>query len=73
MPAEAAIPHLAGIDIYGRSIPAGLVGGDLVEYINFQQRYNIDSLEEIPWREMSHSDRPGERRFLHTLLYKLRL
>jgi serine phosphatase RsbU (regulator of sigma subunit) len=43
MPAEVAIPHLVGIDMYGRSIPAGLVGGDLVEYINFQQRYDIDS------------------------------
>jgi hypothetical protein len=32
---------LAGIDMYGNSIPAGKVGGDLFEYINFQQRYNI--------------------------------
>src|SRR5271169_6378658 len=42
-PVEGAIPHLAGIEMYGRSIPAGLVGGDLFEYINFQQRYNIDA------------------------------
>jgi serine phosphatase RsbU (regulator of sigma subunit) len=42
MPVEGAIPHLAGIDMYGNSIPAGSVGGDLFEYINFQQRYNID-------------------------------
>src|ERR1700688_1395211 len=42
MPVEGAIPQLAGIDMYGNSIPAGLVGGDLVEYINFQQRYNVD-------------------------------
>jgi serine phosphatase RsbU (regulator of sigma subunit) len=41
MPVEGAIPHLAGIDMYGNSIPAGDVGGDLFEYINFQQRYNI--------------------------------
>jgi hypothetical protein len=33
---------LAGIGTYGNSIPAGTVGGDLFEYINFQQRYNID-------------------------------
>ena len=46
MPAEVAIPHLAGIDMYGRSIPAGLVGGDLVEYINFQQRYDVDARVE---------------------------
>lgn len=42
MPVEGAIPHLAGIEMYGNSIPAGQVGGDLFEYINFQQRYNID-------------------------------
>jgi len=28
--------------MYGNSIPAGTVGGDLFEYINFQQRYSID-------------------------------
>src|SRR5260370_29144617 len=43
MPVEGAIPHLVGIDMYGNSIPAGPVGGDLFEYINFQQRYNIDA------------------------------
>jgi len=42
MPVEGAIPQLPGIDMYGNSIPAGRVGGDLFEYINFQQRYNID-------------------------------
>jgi serine phosphatase RsbU (regulator of sigma subunit) len=42
MPVEGAIPHLPGIEIYGNSIPAGAVGGDLFEYINFQQRYDID-------------------------------
>src|SRR6266849_5889089 len=43
MPVEGTIPQLAGIDMYGNSIPAGSVGGDLFEYINFQQRYNIDA------------------------------
>ena len=43
MPVEGAIPQLPGIDMYGNSIPAGRVGGDLFEYINFQQRYNIDA------------------------------
>lgn len=42
MPVEGAIPQLNGIDMYGNSVPAGSVGGDLFEYINFQQRYNID-------------------------------
>ena len=43
MPVEGAIPHIAGIEMFGNSIPAGSVGGDLFEYINFQQRYNIDA------------------------------
>jgi len=41
MPVEGAIPQLPRTDMYGDSIPAGSVGGDLFEYINFQQRYNI--------------------------------
>ena len=43
MPVEGAIPHISGIEMYGSSIPAGSVGGDLFEYINFQQRYDIDA------------------------------
>jgi serine phosphatase RsbU (regulator of sigma subunit) len=43
MPVEGAIPHLPGIEMYGNSIPAGTVGGDLFEYINFSQRYDIDA------------------------------
>lgn len=43
MPVEGAIPHLPGIEMYGSSIPAETVGGDLFEYINFQQRYDIDA------------------------------
>jgi serine phosphatase RsbU (regulator of sigma subunit) len=42
MPVEGAIPRIADIEMYGNSIPAGTVGGDLFEYINFQQRYDID-------------------------------
>src|ERR1700751_3784828 len=29
--------------MFGNSIPAGTVGGDLFEYINFEQRYDIDA------------------------------
>ena len=43
MSVEGAIPHLPGIEMFGNSIPAGAVGGDLFEYINFQQRYDIDA------------------------------
>jgi len=43
MPVEGAIPQLPGIEMYGDSIPAGSVGGDLFEYINFQQRYDVEA------------------------------
>jgi serine phosphatase RsbU (regulator of sigma subunit) len=43
MPVEGAIPHITGIEMFGNSIPVGTVGGDLFEYINFQQRYDIDA------------------------------
>jgi serine phosphatase RsbU (regulator of sigma subunit) len=43
MPVEGTIPHVQGIEMYGNSIPAGTVGGDLFEYMNFQQRYDIDA------------------------------
>lgn len=43
MPVEGVIPRLPGIDMYGQTIPAAKVGGDLFEYINFEQRYNIEA------------------------------
>ena len=43
MPVEGSIPHISGIEMYGDSIPVETVGGDLFEYINFQQRYDIDA------------------------------
>jgi serine phosphatase RsbU (regulator of sigma subunit) len=43
MPVESAIPHIPGIEMFGNSIPAETVGGDLFEYINFQQRYDIEA------------------------------
>ena len=43
MPVEGAIPQIRGIEMYGNSVPVGIVGGDLFEYINFQQRYDVDA------------------------------
>lgn len=43
MPVEGAIPRISGIEMFGNSVPAETVGGDLFEYINFQQRYDIDA------------------------------
>lgn len=49
-PVEGAIPHLPGIEMFGNSIPAANADGDLFEYINFQQRYNIDGRIERAYR-----------------------
>src|SRR5690242_14385990 len=43
MPAEGSIPRISGIEMYGNSVPVESVGADLFEYINFQQRYDIDA------------------------------
>jgi serine phosphatase RsbU (regulator of sigma subunit) len=43
MPVEGSIPHISGIEMYGNSVPVGKVGGDLFEYINFHQRYDVDA------------------------------
>lgn len=40
-PVDTAIPQIPGIEMFGNSIPAETVGGDLFEYINFQQRYDL--------------------------------
>jgi len=63
MPVEGAIPHLPGIEMYGDSIPAKTVGGDLFEYINFQQRYDIDARIQRALKlskEFLEPRRPGE-------------
>ena len=62
MPVEGAIPHLDGIEMYGNSIPAGTAGGDLFEYINFQQRHDIDARIRRALRLSKEYLRPqGER------------
>jgi serine phosphatase RsbU (regulator of sigma subunit) len=43
MPVEGSIPRIPGIEMYGDSVPVEKVGGDLFEYINFEQRYDINA------------------------------
>jgi serine phosphatase RsbU (regulator of sigma subunit) len=44
MPAPGAIPHIPNTDIYGVSIPFnGIAGGDLITYVNFQERFDLDA------------------------------
>ena len=79
MPVEGAIPQLDGIDMYGNSIPAGTVGGDLFEYINFQQRYNIDAriaralkLSRTTWSLFPRASLRATRWTLHVQWLKAR-
>ena len=42
-PEAGAIPRIENVDIYGESIPLnGIAGGDLITYVNFQDRYDLD-------------------------------
>ncbi|MBN1567604.1 MAG: serine/threonine-protein phosphatase [Acidobacteria bacterium] len=43
MPAPGAIPRIPGTDIFGVMIPFnGIAGGDLITYVNFQERFDLD-------------------------------
>ncbi len=79
MPVEGVIPHLPCIDMYGNSQPAGTVGGDLFEYINFQQRYNIDARTERAQRlaeeyllPLPEGERPRNEVDIHVLWMRQR-
>jgi serine phosphatase RsbU (regulator of sigma subunit) len=42
-PESGAIPRVENVDIYGESIPLnGIAGGDLITYVNFHDRYDLD-------------------------------
>jgi serine phosphatase RsbU (regulator of sigma subunit) len=44
MPVPGVIPKLPGIDIHGKTIPFnGVAGGDLIIYVNFSERFDLDS------------------------------
>jgi serine phosphatase RsbU (regulator of sigma subunit) len=44
MPAPGAIPRIPWTDIYGMTIPLnGIAGGDLITYVNFQDRFDLDA------------------------------
>jgi serine phosphatase RsbU (regulator of sigma subunit) len=43
-PTSGAIPRIPGIDIHGITLPLnGVAGGDLLTYVDFQQRFDLDS------------------------------
>ena len=42
-PDSGAIPHIDNVDIYGESVSLnGIAGGDLITYVNFHDRYDLD-------------------------------
>jgi serine phosphatase RsbU (regulator of sigma subunit) len=44
MPSAGAIPRLPGIEISGIALPLnGVAGGDLITYVNFQDRFDLDA------------------------------
>jgi serine phosphatase RsbU (regulator of sigma subunit) len=44
IPEAGAIPRIPNVDIYGISIPFnGIAGGDLITYLHFQERYDLDA------------------------------
>lgn len=43
-PAPGAVPRIPGIDIFGVTLPFnGIVGGDLITYVNYQERFDLDT------------------------------
>lgn len=43
-PESGAVPHIQNVDIYGMSVPLnGIAGGDLITYVNYQERYDLEA------------------------------
>ncbi len=43
IPSPGAIPRIPGVDIFGITLPFnGVAGGDLISYVNFQDRFDLD-------------------------------
>ncbi len=44
IPEAGSIPQIPNVDIYGMTIPLnGIAGGDLVTFVNFMDRYDLDA------------------------------
>ncbi len=43
-PEAGAVPQISNVDIHGITIPLnGIVGGDLITFVDFQERFDLDS------------------------------
>jgi len=48
VPRPGSIPSLAGIEVYGQTVPLnGVVGGDHLIYVDFKKRYDLDARIEV--------------------------
>lgn len=44
MPKAGSVPSLAGVDVYGKTLPLnGIVGGDHLIYVDFKKRHDLDA------------------------------
>jgi len=51
-PESGAIPRIDNVDIYGKSVPLnGIAGGDLITYVNFHDRYDLDGRIARAWEQ----------------------
>jgi len=51
-PESGAIPRIDNVDIYGEIIPLnGIAGGDLITYVNFQDRYDLEGRIARAWEQ----------------------
>jgi len=66
-PESGAIPRIDNVDIYGKSLPLnGIAGGDLITYVNFQDRYDLEGRIARAWEQ----GRNEVAEQLHNLKYK---
>ncbi len=60
-PEAGAIPRIPNVDIYGMTLPLnGIAGGDLITYVDFQERYDLDA-------RIAHALAQGQEEVAQTL------
>jgi serine phosphatase RsbU (regulator of sigma subunit) len=48
MPRPGSVPSLAGMDVYGATLPLnGIVGGDHLMYVDFKKRHDLDARMKV--------------------------
>lgn len=47
LPIQGTMPSVRGVDIHGENIPLNEIGGDLLLFLDFNDRYNIPSINHM--------------------------